>query len=317
MQGDSVATTIFWNALLRPSCCRKRSCIDSKGARASLSFFPCFILSGVKSSKHSWVTDISWLEERYTTCSLRPSVPQCESTRVAVSPECWGHTWCVSRPTPACSLLKSFKAHITFFFCWPWQPRLSTICTSAYHCFAHRGSTGRAVFQRWKAGVAPSYRTFRLTFIHFTVNAWLVHYIPLAFVFCAHSAVLWTVSSYKRVFFFFFLVGAIAMHQQSLFYRCSKDVLPKPRWLMAYLIRGQHEVSCFRWQCTNGSSSSSPNKLFLSVTCIAPVSFHGMGLPKTVGLCSSRHVEIYPNPPHPQAVFIERKETSRASLGAS
>lgn len=36
----------------------------------------------------------------------------------------------------------------------------------------------------------------------------------------------------------FFLAGAIAMHQQSLFYRCSKDVLPKPHWLMAYLIKG-------------------------------------------------------------------------------
>lgn len=64
---------------------------------------------------------------------------------------------------------------------------------------------------------------------------------------------------------------------------------------------GQREMSCFPWQCTNSFSFPSPNNLFVSVTCIALVFFHGMGLPETEGLCSARHVEIYP-----RAVFIEK-----------
>lgn len=48
---------------------------------------------------------------------------------------------------------------------------------------------------------------------------------------------------------------------------------------------------------------------FLSITCIALVFFHGIGLIKTAGLRCAMHLEIYP-----WAVFIEeKKETSRAS----
>lgn len=251
----------------------KRFTLMQKRQRALPSTSSCLRLwhQTVKTRQSHWCLWEQW--ETNVTLLMSYHVPQNRFTVVTGPEQCWGHVlsvapgqlpilcWSLSRHTSPFLLIlansSAYRSHLSVLFrCLLWQPRWCSLL-------------------RMASGCCTGYLMLRLTFtLVVAVNAWLVplrptHLCVPILLFC-EPCLVERMSGFRG-----------RSHALRKVYRCSKeDVLPKPLWLLAYLMGGQREISCFPWQCTNSSFFPSPNNLFVSVTCIALVFFHGMGLPR-------------------------------------